>query len=483
MKGKPKGSTLLLYYFSRTVVIRNTIKYNTMRIKINSLAILLTLTQLVNAQEYNQLTDYGYHGEVKIEESTIIPLPSAKQLAFQELELGLFIHFGLSTYTGQSPGDGKQPASMFNPKNLDCEQWMKVAKDMGATYVMLTARHEGGFCLWPSETTEYSVKNSPWKNGKGDVVKEYVDAARKYGLKVGIYHASWHDANQFDWMDLNYFADKPEELERFTRLQLAQLTELLTNYGEIDMMWFDHHDCPHAGAGQFWRRVDKLVGALQPNCMIFGNDYWLNGGHSGEAHYPLWYGVNNGDGTIHSRPVDSDSRHGNPYGKFYVAWEANTIFSGNWFYNGPAVKPLPEMIDAYYKSIGRGTNFLPNFAPDKRGLMPPEVVKSAKEFGDELRKRFGNKIASTSGKKEIKLSLAKKTNINNIVIMEDVSQGQKVAAFEIDVNTANGWETIYKGQTIGHKHIVQSAHETDRLRFRVTESVNDNVIIREFAVY
>jgi alpha-L-fucosidase len=454
-----------------------------MKLKIRLFAFLFAIMQLTNAQEYNQLTDYSYHGKEKIEESSIIPLPSAKQLAFQELELGLFIHFGLDTYTGQSAGDGKQPGSMFNPTNLDCEQWMKVAKDMGAKYVMLTVRHEGGFCIWPSETTEYSVRNSPWKNGKGDVVKEYVDAARKFGLKVGLYHASWHDANQFDWRDLNYFADKPGELERFTRLQLAQLTELLTNYGEIDMMWFDHHDCPHAGANQFWRRVDKLVGALQPNCMIFGNDYWLNGGHSGEAYYPLWYGSNKGDGTIHSRPVDNDSRHGNPFGKFFVAWEANTIFSGNWFYNGPVVKPLPEMIDAYYKSIGHGTNFLPNFAPDKSGIMPPEVVKSAKEFGDELRKRFGNKIAGTSGKKEIKLSLAKKTNVNNIVVMEDISQGQKVAAFEIDAKKNGKWKIIYSGQTIGHKHIVPVELETDELRFRSMKSLDDAVIIREFAVY
>ena len=454
-----------------------------MKLKIRLFAILFVITQLVNAQEYNQLTDYSYHGEVKTEKSTIIPLPSAKQLAFQELELGLFIHFGLSTYTGQSAGDGKQPASMFNPTNLDCEQWMKVAKDMGAKYVMLTARHEGGFCMWPSETTAYSVKNSPWLNGKGDVIKEYVAAARKYGLKVGIYHSSWHDANQWDWRDLHYFEDKPEELEKFTRLELQQLTELLSNYGEIDMMWFDHHGCPHVGAAQFWKRVDLLVSALQPNCMIFGNDYWLNGGHSGGANYPLWYGVNRGDGTRHTRPVNDDSKHGNPYGKFFVAWEANTPFSGNWFYNGPAVKPLPEMIDAYYKSIGQGTNFLPNFAPDKRGLMPPEVVKSAKEFGDELRQRFGTRIAGTSGGKEFILDLGKKTNINNIVIMEDVSNGQKVAAFEIDAKKKGKWETIYTGQTIGHKHIFPIELETDELRFRSTKSLDDTVIIREFAVY
>ena len=451
--------------------------------KIPTIILILLACQLVQAQENNPLTDYSYHGKETRELNSAIPLPSAKQLAFQDLELGLFIHFGLSTYTGQSAGDGKQPASLFNPTSLDCEQWMKVAKDMGAEYVMLTARHEGGFCLWPSETTDYTVKQSSWKNGKGDVIKEYVAAARKYGLKVGLYHSSWHDANQFNWKDENYFEDKPEALETFTRLELKQLAELLSDYGKIDMMWFDHHGCPHAGAGQFWRRVDLLVSALQPDCMIFGPDYWINGGHGGGANYPLWYGANKGDGTIHTRVINEESKHGNPYGKFFVAWEANTPFSGNWFYNGPSVAKVETMIDKYYKSIGHGANFLPNFAPDKSGVMPPEVVKRAKAFGDELRKRFGKKIKSIAGGETILLDLGKKTPIKHIVLMEDVKEGQKVAAFEIDIKKAEGWETVYKGQTIGHKHIIPIAEETDKVRFRCVKAVGGHVKIREFSIY
>lgn len=445
--------------------------------------LILLIIQSANAQANDQLTDYSYQGQETKESNSTIPLPSAKQLAFQELELGLFIHFGLSTYTGQVAGDGKQPASMFNPTDLDCEQWMEVAQDMGAKYVMLTARHEGGFCLWPSETTDYSVKKSLWKNGKGDVVQEYVDAARKYGLKVGLYHASWHDSNQFNWRDESYFKNKREELEKFTRLQLTQLTELLSNYGKIDMLWFDHHGCPGVGADQFWRRVDLLVSALQPDCMIFGVDYWINGGHGGEAYYPLWYGADKGDGTIHTRVVNSDSKHGDPYGKFFVAWEANTPFSGDWFYNGPSVAKVETMIDKYYKSVGHGANFLPNFAPDKSGVMPPEVVKSAKQFGQELRKRFGKKINNADGEKIIYLDLGKKTSIKNIVLMEDLKAGQQVAAFEIDIKKADGWETVYKGHTIGHKHIISLSEETDKIRFRCVKALSNHVKIREVAVY
>jgi len=343
----------------------------------------------------------------------------------------------------------------------------------------LTARHEGGFCLWPTATTDYSVKNSPWKNGKGDVVQEFVTSARKYGLKVGLYISSWHDAHHFSAVNnLRYFEDKPDELEKFTRLQLAQLVELLTNYGQIDLLWFDHHS-----GYPFWRRVDQLSAALQPDCMRFGPDSWINNGHQGKANYPLWYGINTGDGTIHSRPTVADEKHGNPYGKYFIAWEANTMFSGNWFYNGPGVIPVSAMIDCYYKSIGHGANFLPNFAPDKRGLMPDRVVASAREFGNAIRQRFGRKIKSAPGGESIVLELGRKTRISNMVLMEDLTAGQKAAAFEIAIKKGKGWETVYKGQTIGHKHIIPVDVQTNAVRFTCTRTVADSVKIREFAVY
>lgn len=452
------------------------------------LSTLLLCVQIANAQKADSLSslkDYGYHGkEVKQEIRKGIPAPSAKQLAFQDLELGLFIHFGLSTYTGQISGDGKHPPSLFNPTNINCDQWMQVAENMGAKYVVLTVRHEGGFCLWPTATTDYSVKNSPWENGKGDVVKEFVTAARKHGLKVGFYISSWHDANQFDFNNDHYFKDKPEALEKFTRLQLAQLTELLTLYGPIDLLWFDHHGCPGSGSAQFWPRIDELVAALQPGCMRLGPDFWVNNtARLGEANDPLWYGINTGDGTIHSRPVVADANHGNPHGQYFMDWEAQIPFSGNWFYNGPGVVPVDTMIARYYESIGRGANLIANFAPDKRGLMPDKVVASALEFGNAIRKRFGQKIKGVSGGKTLLLDLGKKIPIENIVLMEDLKEGQKVAAFEIAVKKGTGWQTIYKGQTIGHKRIVPVNVEADEVRFICTKAVGDGVKISEFAVF
>lgn len=433
----------------------------------------------------SSLKDYGYHGkEVRQEVRKGVPLPSAKQLAFQDLELGLFIHFGLSTYTGQVSGDGKKPPSLFKPANLDCDQWMQVAENMGAKYVVLTARHEGGFCLWPTATTGYSVKNSPWENGNGDVVKEFVTAARKHGLKVGFYISSWHDANQFDFNNLHYFEDKPKALEKFTRLQLAQLRELLTHYGPIDLLWFDHHGCPGAGSAQFWRRIDELVAALQPGCMRLGPDFWVNNSPGlGEANYPLWHGINTGDGSIHTRPIRADAGNGDPHGQYFIDWESQIPFSGNWFYNGPGVLPVDTMIARYYESVGRGANLIANFAPDTRGMMPDKVVASALEFGNALRKRFGRRIKEISGGRSLLLDLGKKTPIRNIVLMEDLKEGQKVAAFEIAIKKTKGWETIYKGQTIGHKCIIPVNVETDEVRFTCTKAVGDGVKIREFAVF
>lgn len=220
----------------------------------------------LNESQKEELTYYGPEkGSVNAAKPDVedgIARPTPQQLMFMDLELGLFIHFGLSTYTGQVSGDGKQPASMFNPSDLDCEEWMEVAKAMGARYAVLTARHEGGFCSWQTETTDYCVKNSPWCNGKGDVVREFVDACRKYDIKVGLYHTASHDAHHRQLLSA----------EEYASVQVQQITELMTNYGPIDYLWFDHHS-----GDKLWQSVDDQVRQLQPDCVIFGIDSWISG--------------------------------------------------------------------------------------------------------------------------------------------------------------------------------------------------------------
>ena len=343
----------------------------------------------------NDLANYAPEKDMAIVEQVKrrdgLAVPTRQQLAFMDRELGMFIHFG-----GAEVGKGP-PASEFNPSNLDCDQWVKVAQSLGATYMVLTARHEDGFCLWPSKTTEYCVSNSPWKDGKGDVIRQYVDACRKHGMRVGYYHASSFDHSYPGWKDFledlhdeNRGAEDLENdpvLDAYTRQQEEQLRELFSNYGPIDYVWFDHH----AGS-PFWKRIDKLVRGLQPGCLILGPDVWINGGHSGSAGYPLWCAQNTSDGTISSRPT---TKNGEPGGQYFRVWETNTPCNGAWYGGGSPIS-VEAFMDKYYASVGRGVNFLPNFAPVRAtGLMPDDVVRRAKEIGDEIRRRFSSPIAQT----------------------------------------------------------------------------------------
>ncbi len=445
--------------------------------------------QKISKAMHERLTNYSADAEpirfALKNKRGVAPLvqPTSRQLAFHDLELGMFACFGMSTFTGESSGDGRKSPLKFHPTDLDCDQWMEATKAMGAKYVVLTARHEEGFCLWPTKSTDYSVVNSSWKNGRGDVVREFVTACRRHGMKVGLYHPSWHDRHYYDWMDQDYFKKKgPEALARFTEMQVQQVTELLTNYGAITYLWFDHHGCPGFGSKEFWKTIDLTVRNLQPGCINFGTDAWIHGQHSGEAGDILWYAQDTSDGTIHTRPL---SENGNPRGAFYRVWETNTIFSGDWFWNGPEVKPVSLMLDKYCKSVGRGTNFLPNFAPDPRGLMTDKVLKRAREFGDRIRQWFGRPIAEITGKGNmVELKLGSPAEIGHIVVMEDLRKGQRIAAHKIEAQVDGQWRGIASGATVGHKRIHWiKPIKTSRVRFHATETLAEPVAVRRLSVY
>ncbi len=377
--------------------------------------------------------------------------PTPQQLAFMDLQLGLFIHFGLSTYTGQISGDGKQPASKFNPTGeIDCDQWMEAAKLMGAKYAVLTARHEGGFCLWQTDTTEYSVKNSPWKDGKGDVVKEYVEACRRNGIKVGLYHTASHDAYHGNLARAGKLTKQQN-----AAIQVAQIEELFSHYGQIDYIWQDHHS-----GNDLWKAVDAKIRQLQPDCVIFGPDAWIAGGHQGWTPYPLWYGVNTTDGDIHSRPTASNELlkridNGRPDGQFFRVWEANTSVKGNWF-NGPVSVSLASMLDSYYRTVGHGSNFLINFAPSRDGKMGDDVLRMTKSFGDIIRDRFGSPLGTATAEQgasgELTLKLPHKALVDHVIIRENLKDGQRVARYNILAKLGN-WQELTSGLTIGHQKI------------------------------
>ncbi|MCE5326194.1 MAG: alpha-L-fucosidase [Planctomycetaceae bacterium] len=367
--------------------------------------------------------------------------PAPEQLAFQDLEMGLFIHFGLDTYTDQTSGDGKKSPDLFNPTELNCDQWMQTAAAMGARYVVYTARHEGGFCTWPTASHDYSVKASSWRSGRGDVVREFTDACRRSGMKVGLYHTPSHDA-----YSRRVFKDDPAA---YQRVQEQQIIELLSNYGPIDYLWFDHHR-----GSDLYRKIDALVRRLQPQCLIFGVDTWIQNGHLGVAPETLWNAVDTVDGTAFERPT-SDA--GTPWGRYYRVWETNTEFSGHWFWNGPAVAPVEAMIKKYYFSVGRGANFLPNFAPDPRGLMTDEVMKRAKQFGDDIRRRFATPVfvACPRGRfSTFTQMLDPPATFDHMVLTEDLHRGQNISELLAEYLDGQTWKELARVSTVGHKRIV-----------------------------
>ncbi|MDO6809829.1 alpha-L-fucosidase [Zobellia galactanivorans] len=468
--------------------------------------------------------------------------PSAKQIAFADWEVGAFIHFDLNTFTGQEHGDGQESPSQFNPTELDAEQWVLTAKSLGAKYACLTVRHEGGFCLWPSKTTDYTIANSPYKEGKGDVVREFVEACRKHDMVPAFYHTAAFDANAtlkdykgkldlpLDWMTTwgkamsSAHKNDPGLKERLKKIQVEQMRELLTEYGPIGFMWSDHWNAQDPNG--VWRAVTDLAEELQPEMVFMGTDTWVPGNETGHVVYPMWNAVNTVDGTNYSRPaptknditdkkndyglLETDVLTGHPLGKFWRVRECTTnsgFHYGGWFWHPDSVKAtfpkkLWEHLDLYYRTVGLGANTIINLPPDDRGLIPEDFVTAAKVFGDEIKERFSNPIAQTNKIHKgdtLELSWAKPKVINTIVTMENIANGQKVAKYVLEAFVDKKWQELKprnkligfkpynnspRYQTIGHKKIDRvEPVTTNRIRFRSLESIVHPVEIRQMSVF
>jgi len=442
----------------------------------------------------------------------------------------VFFHFSLSTFTGQEHGDGKHPPSQFNPTALDCEQWVRTAKAMGAKYAVLTARHEDGFCLWPTAITDYSIKNSPYKNGKGDIVREFVNACRKYGLKPGLYfsaaydgHHNFKDANGKTYLGDDHGATDPREEgpeggAKFAAIQTAELTELLTNYGEISYIW-----CDHWGSGDIWRAATDTMRKLQPHCLMMGPDTTTPGNENGNVVYPMWNAINTQDGTIYSRGTKTKADHsipnnyglletdvltGNPFGRFWRSREADTnvgFETGGWFWHPgqTSARALAQHISLYYRTVGLGTNLIINLPPDDRGLIQDDLAAAAKALGDEIERRFAHPIAesgSIPAGDTVELAWEKPARIDTVVSMENIADGQKIAAYTLEAQVNDQWIALVPAnrfpgmkppfnadpgfETIGHKKIDRiEPVTTNRIRFRCLKSVAQPVELRRLAVF
>ena len=424
--------------------------------------------------------------------------PSQAQTKWAEAEVGVLIHFDMPVfepgYNFRKDWNYHPDLSIFNPKELNTDQWIKAAKSIGATYAILVAKHCSGFSLWPTKAHPYSVKNTPWRNGQGDIVKDFIASCNKYGIKPGIYAST--TANGYLKVDNpgKVVSGDPKEQKRYNDIVKMQLTELWSNYGKLFEVWFDGGVLPPEKGGF---DVQALLKKYQPQALAFqgpfgfeNNIRWV-GNERGVAPYPCWSRADSV--TSSSGVVEIKGLNGNPDGPFWCPGETdfplrkNTSFQGGWFWHkgqDDQIRSVDELFDRYCKSVGRNTNMLLGIVVDDRGLMPEPDVQRLKEFGDEINRRFSNPIALTSGAGEkINLKLAKKQKINLVVLREDIAKGERIRKFVLEGKTEKGWQKIFEGSCIGHKFIHQfDEMEVEAVRLIILESKGEPQL-SEVSVY
>jgi alpha-L-fucosidase len=391
------------------------------------------------------------------------PVPSPAQLAWQEDELALFLHFGVNTFTNREWGDGEEDPAIFNPTRLDAGQWARVAREAGFRAMVLTAKHHDGFCLWPTATTRHSVASSPWRDGTGDVVREMVDACRAEGLRVGLYCSPW---------DRNHptYGDSP----RYNDVLMEQLTELLTRYGEVHEVWFDgaNGEGPNGRRQEYdWPRFWAHVLRLQPEAVIFSDAgpgvRWI-GNERGSAGDPNW-------STVHPRtvPVPGMSgeevirqlQHGDRDGTVWRPGETDVSIRPGWFYHpeeDPLVRGPDDLVDLYFTSVGRNSKLLLNVPPTPEGLLHPRDVESLRGMRARLDGIFATDLAGgrplewrDTGPREAvgELDLGDRAVAGVSDLREDIARGQRVEAWTLEGSRAEGWSTLARGETIGYRKL------------------------------
>ena len=371
------------------------------------------------------------------------PLPTPHQLAWQRAGFGLFHHFGINTFFGKEWSDGSLPAAGFAPQALDCAQWVETAKSAGARYAILTAKHHDGFCLWPTATTGYSVASSPWKDGRGDVVGEFVAACRAADLPCGLYCSPW---------DRNHpaYGDKAA----YDAVYARQLEELCTRYGELFEVWFD--GAGSEGRSYDWDRIMAIVERHQPQAMVFNMGRptirWV-GNEDGLAAEPVDYVVHATKGSAftheESRLLERDGR--------WLPPECDVAIRQNWFWQDDdlaTLKRVDQLLAIAYRSIGLGANLLLNVPPDRRGLIDDQDRERLLAFAAAWRQRQAGatEAALTRDGNAVIADLGAPTPCDHLWLEEVLDQGQVVDRFA--VSDADSGEPIATGRTIGSQRVV-----------------------------
>ena len=429
----------------------------------------------------------GATSDQKVEMAARV-VPSEKQLAWQQLELTAFIHFGINTFTDSEWGSGKESPAMFNPTALDCEQWVQTLKKGGFKMIILTAKHHDGFCLWQTATTDHSVAHSPWREGKGDVVRELSDACHKYGMKFGVYLSPW-DRNAPS------YGDSPA----YNALFIAQLTELLTSYGRVDEVWFDGA-CGEGANGKRqvydWESILATIHSLQPHAVtaIMGDDVRWVGNEGGRGRRTEWSATpytpksyNHGVAAnaalgLEEMSADLGSRElvARADGVYWYPSEVDVSIRPGWFYHewqDDEVRSLANLVDIYYTSVGRNSVLLLNIPPDRRGLIHETDASRIEALGNYLAKTFAeSKIAervrpwhaAAGDSREYRVESG--SIVNSLLIAEDIERGQRVERFTVEAYTNGRWHHIAEGTTIGYKRLLRfSDCRAERIRVTINE--------------
>ena len=436
----------------------------------------------------------GILGCAKAQSDLNIPIPTTAQIDWQNAELVAVFHYDLHVFDGEGYNQQKNRITpvpdynVFNPEKLDTDQWIKAIKDAGFKIAILTATHETGFALYQSDVNPYSLKAVKWRDGKGDIVKDFVESCHKYGVKPGIYIGirwnSFYGIHDFMVNGDNQFAENRQQ--HYNRMCEGMVEELMSRYGDLAIVWFDGgaHG-PELGGPDVLGVFEKH----QSNCIFYHNsqraDIRWGGSETGTVPYPSWgtYPFPYSHSTNQEVVLANNFqllKEGDPDGEYYMPAMSDAPLRGyngrhEWFWepgDEEHVFPLENLMNMYYKSVGHNTSLILGLTPDPDGLMPEPDVKRLKEFGNEIERRFSDPIASASGTgKELKISLAKRQFINHVVVQENIVFGERVRRFVIEGKTKNGWEVIFNGSCIGHKFIHQfDKIKVNEVRLRIPES-------------
>ncbi len=447
-----------------------------------------------------------------------LPVPSPRQLNWQDLEYYAFVHFSINSFTDKEWGYGDESPKLFNPSELDTDQWARTISEAGMKGVVITAKHHDGFCLWPSKYTEHSVKNSPWKNGEGDLLKELSESCKKYGLKMGVYLSPW-DRNHPDY-----------GTEAYLTYYRNQLRELLTQYGPIFEVWFDGAnggDGYYGGANETrtidnktyynWPLTHQIVRELQPNAVMFsdaGPDIRWVGNEKGYANQTTWSTIYK-DSIYPGMPGFNRFAPGQEKGTHFIPTETDVSIRPGWFYHpseDDEVKSVEQLWDIYCNSVGLNSNLLLNLPVDRRGLVHENDIASLQGLKSKIERVFETNLATmaqlkmesssnvmdssilTDGQRESFVKITDKdskiilefdaTKSSNLfVIQEAIQKGQRIRSFEIEALIDASWQVIYQGTTIGNKRIVRfPTSNIKAIALKLTD-FNDKALISEMGLY